>query len=102
LPPKRWKKSRKFRQIWGKCIIDPTRNRVWHRLGHKVITLPENLGKLSRVPFMKVSAPHICLCSSRGVGCLIMVEGSNDRRRWTVIVFRRRKWHFQILLYLFC
>jgi hypothetical protein len=34
-------------------------------VGHKVITLPENLGKLSIVPFMKISAPHICLCSSR-------------------------------------
>jgi hypothetical protein len=32
-----------------------------------IITLPENLSKLSRVPSMKVSAPHICLCSSRGV-----------------------------------
>jgi hypothetical protein len=28
LSPKRWKKSRKFMQIWGKCIIDPTRNRA--------------------------------------------------------------------------
>jgi hypothetical protein len=28
---------------------------------------------------MKVSAPHICLCSSRGIRCLIMVEGLNGR-----------------------
>ena len=45
------------------------------------LTLPENLGKLSRVPSMNVSAPHICLCSSRGVRCLIMLEGLNGRRR---------------------
>ena len=32
---------------------------------------------------MNVSAPHICLCSSRGVRCLIMVEGLNGRRLWT-------------------
>ena len=73
-----------LRQMYHIIHIDPTRNRVWtmaYRLGHKVITLPENLGKLSRVPFTKVSAPHICLCSSRGVGCLIIVEGSNGRRR---------------------
>ena len=41
----------------GKCIIDPTRNRT-----SLVITLPENLGKFSRVPSMKVSAPHIRFC----------------------------------------
>ena len=45
-----------------------------------IITLPEILGKLSRVPSMKVSGPHIFLCSSRGVGCLIIVEGSDGRR----------------------
>ena len=46
---------------------------MYHRLYEKssIITLPENLGKLSRVPSMNVSAPHICLCSSRGVRCLI-------------------------------
>jgi hypothetical protein len=48
-----------------------------------IITLPENLSKLSRVPSMKVSAPHICLCSSEGVRYLIMVEGLYGRRRWT-------------------
>jgi hypothetical protein len=41
----------------GKCIGDPTRNRT-----SLVITLPENLGKFSRVPSMKVSASHICFC----------------------------------------
>ena len=46
-----------------------------------IITLPENLGKLSRVPSMKVSATHICFCSSRSVRCLIMMEGLNGRRR---------------------
>ena len=47
---------------------------MYHRPYEKssIITLPENLGKLSRVPSMKVSAPHICLCSSRGVRCSIM------------------------------
>jgi hypothetical protein len=56
---------------------------MYHRPYEKsrIITLPENLSKLSRVPSMKVSAPHICLCSSRGVRCLIMVEGLNGRRR---------------------
>jgi hypothetical protein len=63
LSPKRWKKSRKFRQIWGKCIRPYEKS--------SIITLPENLGKLSTVPSMNVSAPHICLCSSRGVRCLI-------------------------------
>jgi hypothetical protein len=72
LPPKRWKKSRKFRQMY---------HRPYEKLS--IITLPENLGKLSRVLSMKVSAPRICLCSSRGVRCLIMVEGLNGRRRWT-------------------
>jgi hypothetical protein len=48
-----------------------------------IITLPEIVGKLSRVPSMKVSVPHIFLCSSRGVGCLIIVEGSDGRRCWT-------------------
>ena len=46
---------------------------MYHRLYEKsnIITLPENLGRLSRVPSINVSAPHICLCSSRGVRCLI-------------------------------
>jgi hypothetical protein len=48
-----------------------------------IITLPEILGKLSRVPFMKVSGPHIFLCSFRGVECLIIVERSDGRRCWT-------------------
>jgi hypothetical protein len=49
---------------------------MYHRPYEKssIITMPGNLVKLSRVPSMKVSAPHICLCSSRGVRCLIMVE----------------------------
>ena len=68
LPPKRWKKSRKFRRF--------ETNVSWT----SIITLPEILGKLSRVPSMKVSGPHIFLCSSRGVGCLIIVEGSDGRR----------------------
>ena len=62
-------KSSSFNGIWrmrnkfpscckcNKCIVDPTRNRT-----SLVITLPENLGKFSRVPSMKVSAPHICFC----------------------------------------
>jgi hypothetical protein len=46
---------------------------MYHRPYEKssIITLPENLGKVSRVPSMNVSAPHICLCSSRGARCLI-------------------------------
>jgi hypothetical protein len=58
---------------------------MYHRpyMKSSMITLPEILGKLSRVPSMKVSAPHISLCSSRGVECLIIVEGSDGRRCWT-------------------
>ena len=35
----------------------------------------------SRVPSMKGSAPHICLCSSRGVRCLVMVAAGLNCRR---------------------
>jgi hypothetical protein len=63
--------------------IQANLRQIYHRPYEKssIITLPENLGKLSRVPSMNVSAPHICLCSSRGVRCLIMLEGLNGRRR---------------------
>jgi hypothetical protein len=52
--------------------IQANLRRMYHRPYEKssIITLPENLGKLSRVPSMKVSAPQICFCSSRGVRCL--------------------------------
>jgi hypothetical protein len=53
--------------------IQANLRQIYHRPYEKssIITFPEILGKLSRVPSMKVSAPHICLCSSRGVGWLI-------------------------------
>jgi hypothetical protein len=53
--------------------IQANLRQMYHRPyeNSSIITLPENLGKLSRVPSMNVSAPHICLCSSRGVRCLI-------------------------------
>jgi hypothetical protein len=48
-----------------------------------IITLPENLSELSGVQSMKVSVPHICLCSSKDVRCLIMVEGLYGRKHRT-------------------
>jgi hypothetical protein len=65
--------------------IQANLRQIYHRPYEKssIITLLENLGKLSRVPSMNVSAQRICLCSSRGVRCLIMLEGLNGRRRWT-------------------
>jgi hypothetical protein len=49
--------------------IQANLRQMYHRLYEKasIITLPEKLSKLSRVPSMKVSVPHICLCSSKGV-----------------------------------
>jgi hypothetical protein len=40
--------------------IQANLRQLYHRPYEKssIITLPENLGKLSRVPSMKVSAPH--------------------------------------------
>jgi hypothetical protein len=80
LPPKRWKKSRKFRQIWGKCIIDPTINLIEHHY------IAWKFGQAFK------NSLHESICSTymfmfiqgmRGVSCLIMVEGLNGRRRWT-------------------
>ena len=56
--------------------IQANLRQMYHRLYEKssIITLPENLGKLSRVPSINVSAPHICLCLFRGVRCLIDIK----------------------------
>jgi hypothetical protein len=62
----------------------------------RIITLPEHLGKLSRVPSMKVSAPHMFMFIQ---GRKVLDNGGGVE--WQKAL-DRRKWHFQILLYLFC
>jgi hypothetical protein len=78
LAPERWKKSRKFRQLYHIPYAKSS-----------IITLPDILGKLSRVPSMKVSAPYICLCSSMGVGYLIICGGVGSQK-----VLNDKLWNF--------